>query len=179
VRQHRFGEGFPEGKAPPPSRKLRSRAALQIIPRNLLKDDALFAGLNRWLPVSMIKPLIFLLLAFILLGFETARGDWKAVTVPSSGISGAAKASWYRCFIRVPDSMVTPQEKDLFRDSITLSVGGIRGQFVILLNGREIVRGSEIPDDQRRRFKVPRTFSRSRNSMHSSSGLKATLCAAV
>jgi putative heme-binding domain-containing protein len=104
----------------------------------------------------MFKLLILLSITVSLLGIHAARGEWKAVTVPTTEVTGQAKASWYRCFIRVPDNMVTPQEKDLWRDSITLSFGGIRGPFTVLLNGREIARSGQVPDGQRRRFKVPK-----------------------
>jgi putative heme-binding domain-containing protein len=76
--------------------------------------------------------------------------------VPTGDTTSPAKITWYRCFIRVPDNMVKPEEKDLFRDSITLSLGGIRGSFVVFLNGREIAKGDEIPEGQRHRFKVPK-----------------------
>jgi putative heme-binding domain-containing protein len=99
---------------------------------------------------------LFQLFAFTAIGLQSASADWEAVTVPITTAATASKAAWYRCYIRVPDNMVTPQEKDLWRDSITLSVGGIHGPFTVLLNGREIAGGSAIPDGQRRRFKVPK-----------------------
>jgi hypothetical protein len=48
--------------------------------------------------------------------------------------------------------MVTPQEKDLWRDSVTLSFGGIRGPFAVFLNGQKIATSEALPEGQRRRF---------------------------
>ncbi len=82
-----------------------------------------------------------------------AVAQWSVVEVPAPA---PAPALWYRCFIRVPDNMATPAEKDLFRDSIMLNLGGIRVPFTVLLNGRQIVESGAIPEGERRRFKVPK-----------------------
>ncbi len=79
--------------------------------------------------------------------------DWQPTPMPAPAARGAG---WYRCFIRVPDNMVTPVEKDLWRDSITVNVGGVRGSFSIWLNGRKIADGAPLAEGQRRRFKVPK-----------------------
>jgi putative heme-binding domain-containing protein len=52
--------------------------------------------------------------------------------------------------------MTTPAEKDLWRDSITLSVGDIRGPFSVWLNGQKIAAAQTLPQGERRRFKVPK-----------------------
>jgi len=52
--------------------------------------------------------------------------------------------------------MVTPAEKDLWRDSITLSIGGISGAFSIQLNGQKIAAGKAVGQQARQRFKVPK-----------------------
>lgn len=102
-------------------------------------------------PSQLIWPIVLVLFAL-----QTASAEWQTVKVPASEPGRAAKVAWYRCFIRVPDNMVTPQEKDLWRDSITLSFEGIRGPFSVLLNGRKIATSGDIPEGQRRRFKVPK-----------------------
>ena len=79
--------------------------------------------------------------------------DWRPTPVPAAPAQAAA---WIRCFIRVPDNMVTPAEKDLWRDSITVNVGGIRGAFSIWVNGRKIAEAGALAEGQRRRFKVPK-----------------------
>src|SRR5688572_30263001 len=104
----------------------------------------------------MYKSLLTIASLLALCGIEPASADWKAVAVPASDAPSAISPIWLRCFIRVPDNMVTPQEKDLWRDSVTLSFGGIRGQFTVFLNGKEIAQGNAIPDGERRRFKVPK-----------------------
>ncbi|HET6407236.1 MAG TPA: PVC-type heme-binding CxxCH protein, partial [Chthoniobacteraceae bacterium] len=104
----------------------------------------------------MIKPRFLLLLVATLLTTFSAHAEWKDAVVPARIESGDAVKTWFRCFIRVPDNMVTPQEKDLWRDSVTLSLGGIDGPFAVLLNGREIAQADSITGGQRRRFKVPK-----------------------
>ena len=49
--------------------------------------------------------------------------------------------TWLKCHIRVPDNLVTPQEKDLWRDSMVLSLGELSGPFVVYLNGTKIAEG--------------------------------------
>ena len=83
-----------------------------------------------------------------------AAADWQPATVPTTAALPAS--AWLRCFIRVQDNMVTPQESDLWRDSVTLSVGGLRGPFTIWLNGQKIADGQALAEGGRRRFKVPK-----------------------
>jgi putative heme-binding domain-containing protein len=87
---------------------------------------------------------------------QPCRAEWKQVAIPTQEILAGEESAWFRCFIRVPDNMVTPAQKDLWRDSVTFSVGGIRGPFAISINGREVGRGDAFAADQRRRFKVPK-----------------------
>lgn len=70
----------------------------------------------------------------------------------------ADKASpvWHLAYLRVQANMVTPAEKDLFRDSVTLSVAGIDKPFQIYLNGQKIGEGDAVANEPRRRFKVPK-----------------------
>ncbi|HZJ15315.1 MAG TPA: PVC-type heme-binding CxxCH protein, partial [Chthoniobacteraceae bacterium] len=84
----------------------------------------------------------------------SVSADWQAIDVPTR-VELPAPA-WLRCFIRVPDEMVTLQEKDLWRDSVTLSFGGIRAPFTVFLNGQKIAGSEALPEGQRRRFKVPK-----------------------
>src|SRR5947207_13470094 len=86
-----------------------------------------------------------------------SAADWTPTTLPVAAPANAAEATpiWYRCFIRVQANMTTPQEKDLWRDSIVVNVGNIRGPFSIYLNGQKIADSDAIPET-RRRFKVPK-----------------------
>ena len=95
-------------------------------------------------------PAIFLCLA----AWPLLAAEWQPVNVPTTAELPAPV--WLRCFVRVPDDMVTPQEKDLWRDSMTLSLGGIGGPFSVWLNGRKIAEAESLPGVERRRFKVPK-----------------------
>ncbi len=87
---------------------------------------------------------------------SATASEWAAATVPSHTNIESALPAWFRCFIRVPDNMAVPAQPDLWRDSVTLSVGGIGGPFSVYLDGQKIAEGAAIPDGQRRRFKVPK-----------------------
>lgn len=77
--------------------------------------------------------------------------------MPATGeVTTAAQPVWYRCFIRVPDNLAVPAEKDLMRDSVLLHLGGINGPFSVLLDGQKIVDGKAIKPGERERFKVPK-----------------------
>lgn len=87
-----------------------------------------------------------------------AWAEWQQAPMPTAAATTAASAQpvWYRCFIRVPDNMAVPAEKDLMRDSILLNLGGISGPFRVLLNGQKIVESNAIKPGERERFKVPK-----------------------
>lgn len=89
-----------------------------------------------------------------------ADPEWAAVTVPTPDDAPAAPPghgpAWYRCFVRVPDNMTSRAEGDLMSNSVTLSLAGVRGPVVVFLNGQKIFEAAELPDEPRRRFKVPR-----------------------
>jgi len=52
--------------------------------------------------------------------------------------------------------MVVPATQDLWRDSVTLSLGGIGSPFSVYLNGQKIAESPATAKGQRRRFKVPK-----------------------
>jgi putative heme-binding domain-containing protein len=93
---------------------------------------------------------------FVLLAALAVRAEWQPTTVPTDKDLKVTPPIWLRCFIRVPDNMTTAAEKDLWRDSIMLSVGGIGGPFSIWLNGQKIAEAQGLPEGERRRFKVPK-----------------------
>ncbi len=62
--------------------------------------------------------------------------------------------TWLKCHIRVPDNLVTPQEKDLWRDSMMLSLGELSGPFTVYLNGQKIADGTSSAAGKR--LKVPK-----------------------
>ncbi len=94
------------------------------------------------------------LAALIFLASTLVAADWQPTVVPT--VADLPTPVWLRCFIRVPDNMVTPAEKDLWRDSMTLSLGGIRGPLAVWLNGQKIAAAPSLPEGERRRFKVPK-----------------------
>lgn len=105
--------------------------------------------LRRTLPLAVS-------VALLICASSAANADWKPIPAPTASKSDAAASTWLRCFVRVPDNMVTPQEKDLYRDSITFSVGGVRGPFALFVNGQKFAEGTGVADGQRKRFKVPK-----------------------
>ena len=101
-------------------------------------------------PVNHSALIVFLVIAIAGAG----AAEWQPAEVPTKAPLSAPV--WLRCYVRVPDDMVTPQEKDLWRDSMTLSLGGIAGPFSVWLNGREIAEARAVSEGERRRFKVPK-----------------------
>ncbi len=99
-------------------------------------------------------------LLFVFLSAVSANGtEWVADSIPRSpqGVTSTASATpvWLRCHIRVQDNMTVPQEKDLWRDSVTLSFAEMPGAFSVLLNGKQIIESGAIGTTARR-FKVPK-----------------------
>ena len=109
-----------------------------------------------------LRTRFFVALCLLGLGFgfsAVLAAHWQPTSLPSKeslSANGAGGVTWFRCFIRVPAQLITPEEKDLFRDSITLNIADIRGPFAVYLNGRKIAEGAAVPDGPRRRFKVPK-----------------------
>lgn len=95
---------------------------------------------------------------FLLLFALAARGafaaHWIADAVPRPA-AAAKEPVWLRCFLRVPNNMTVPAEKDLWRDSVTLSFAEIPAPFTVFLNGQKIVESAPIGGTARR-FKVPK-----------------------
>jgi len=89
-----------------------------------------------------------------------SAADWSPATLPATRPADRPAAegqpTWYRCYVRVPANMVTPAQKDLYRDSVTLSLAGIDGPFRVYLNGQQIGAADGITANARRRFKVPK-----------------------
>jgi len=100
---------------------------------------------------------VWCLLVGVLLTVSPALAEWQPAILPTAGDRPAAAAPvWFRCFIRVPDNMAIPAEKDLWRDSIQLNLGGVDGPFSVSLNGRKFVESGGIKAGERERFKVPK-----------------------
>lgn len=103
----------------------------------------------------LILPSLLVLLAFSVSGARAQT--WSDVEIPFSGNRIEAQDTWYRCYVRVPDNMVVPAAKDLWRDSMMLGFSSIPGPFEVWLNGRSIIDQEEgVPEGKQRRFKVPK-----------------------
>ena len=86
-----------------------------------------------------------------------ALADWQSVNIPPLDTdAGLSDPIWYRCHVRVPDRMVTPAAKDLWRDSMMLGLSDLPGPFEVFLNGVSIIESNGVPEGTQRRFKVPK-----------------------
>lgn len=99
---------------------------------------------------------LIITLAALLLHPTLGRAEWQDVTIPPPADFTPGDRLWYRCHIRVPDRMVIPAAKDLWRDSMMLGFSNIPGPFEVFLNGRSIAGSSGVPPGRQRRFKVPK-----------------------
>jgi putative heme-binding domain-containing protein len=97
---------------------------------------------------------------WISLGLSVSAAEWSRITLrPGTTPESAATESavrWYRCYVRPQEAMVTPQEKDLWRDSMTLGFPGLEGTVTVWLNGKPIIESGPLVAGQGARFKVPK-----------------------
>ena len=70
-----------------------------------------------------------------------------AANAPAAEPSKAA--SWRLAYLRVPANLVAPVDKDLWRDSMTLSFAGVEAPFRVYLNGKLIIESDAIPGEAR------------------------------
>ena len=103
----------------------------------------------------MVRILLFAALGNLL--SVVAGAEWTTTTLPSKGTSNHDEI-WLRCFLQVPDRLVTPagDQRDLWRSSTVLAVGDLPGPFEISLNGQTFVQSQGIPLGKEQRFKVPK-----------------------
>jgi len=95
---------------------------------------------------------------FILLCLTNASGaEWTRTTIPTKATPDS-QILWLRCFLQVPDRLVTPEgdERDLWRSSTVLAISDLPGQFEIFLNGQSIVNSEGVPLGKEQRFKIPK-----------------------
>jgi putative heme-binding domain-containing protein len=94
--------------------------------------------------------------ALVLCTSSVSRAQsWEATTLPTRG-EAAAGVTWYRCFVRVMEDMTSMDEGDLRSNSVTLSLAGLPSHFAVYINDKKIGEGDSLPDEPRKRFKVPR-----------------------
>ena len=82
--------------------------------------------------------------------------DWTAQSVGPDAPPLPPHPVWLRAWLRVPDSIAGDSGPDLWRDSMTLTLGSLPGPVEVFLNGRSILTVTNLPDGQLRRFKVPK-----------------------
>ena len=100
----------------------------------------------------------FAVACFILHFLTNASGsEWTRTTIPTKTTPDSQNL-WLRCFLQVPDRLVTPEggERDLWRSSTVLAVSDLPGRFEIFLNGQSIVKSDGIPLGKEQRFKIPK-----------------------
>jgi putative heme-binding domain-containing protein len=100
--------------------------------------------------------LLILSLLCLLAVVPEGLAEWRTVSVPAGDGFSASDPVWYRCHIRVPDRMVTPAAKDLWRDSMMLGLSDLPGPFEVLLGGVSIITCEGVPVGTQRRFKIPK-----------------------
>ena len=87
---------------------------------------------------------------------ESGSDPWREQVVGPGAPDLPGGPVWLRAWLRVPDSMAGDSGPDLWRDSMTLTLGALPGPVEVFLNGRRIVATRDLPADTLRRFKVPK-----------------------
>jgi len=95
---------------------------------------------------------------FTLFSLTNAGGsEWTRTTIPTKATADSENL-WLRCFLQVPDRLVTPEgsERDLWRSSTVLAISDLPGRFQIFLNGQSIGTSDGVPVGKEQRFKIPK-----------------------
>ena len=88
--------------------------------------------------------------------------EWEPVTVP--GEAGGARpvgTGWYRCWVKVPDNWATLGGRDLWVESVTLTIDSSHAAHEAFLNGKRLGGAGSFPpgakpsDGKPKRYKVP------------------------
>ena len=82
--------------------------------------------------------------------------EWQPQPVPSEAGAVSGDRIWVRGYLQVPANWAKPASKDLYRDSMTLTLRDIPAPFAVWLNGKKIVESGAIGAEAPRRFKVPK-----------------------
>ncbi|RZN88029.1 MAG: hypothetical protein EVB10_04810, partial [Verrucomicrobiaceae bacterium] len=82
---------------------------------------------------------------------------WAQTKIPSRTTENSQHL-WLRCFLQVPDRLVTSagDERDLWRSSTVIAISDLPGKFEVFLNGQIIIKSDGIPLGEEQRFKVPK-----------------------
>lgn len=113
--------------------------------------------LQRLTPALLAGGLLSLVLLVTLpAAAAEASAQWTAQSVGPGAPLLPAHPVWLRAWLRVPDSITGDSGPDLWRDSMTLTLGSLPGPVEVFLNGRSILTVTNLPEGQLRRFKVPK-----------------------
>jgi glucose/arabinose dehydrogenase len=99
---------------------------------------------------------LIVLATVVSLSASAFAGEWKPARLPEPGGKQPAGMTWYRCYVRVPADMTETRQDALRSDSITISLAGVGGPYALYLNGQKIDEGQNLPEDPRKRVKVPK-----------------------
>ena len=100
----------------------------------------------------------FFVTCCILLAIVDVRGArWTRTKIPAE-ITTSSQHLWQRCFLQVPDRLVTSagDERDLWRSSTVIAMADLPGKFEVFLNGKIIIKSEGIPLGEEQRFKIPK-----------------------
>ncbi|MBT4799869.1 MAG: hypothetical protein HON81_16285, partial [Verrucomicrobia bacterium] len=100
----------------------------------------------------------FFVACCILLAIVDVRGArWARTKIPTR-TPEISKQLWARCFLQVPDRLVTSagDERDLWRSSTVIAMADLPGKFEVFLNGKIIIKSDGIPLGEEQRFKIPK-----------------------
>ena len=87
---------------------------------------------------------------------------WKPVTVPGADVAQRTTGiGWYRCWVKVPDNWATLGGRDLWVESVTLTIDSSHTAHEAYLNGKRLGGAGTFPPDATagdglaKRYKVP------------------------
>jgi len=88
--------------------------------------------------------------------------EWQPVAVPASDkIQQSKGIGWYRCWVKVPDNWTTLGGRDLWVESVTLTIDSSHAAHEAFLNGKRLGGAGSFPpratvaDGLAKRYKVP------------------------
>ena len=94
-------------------------------------------------------------LVLALAAASATAADWQPFTIGETAPT-RAQTRWFRAWVLPEENMVTPAEKDLWRDSMTLTFRGVTGTVSVWLNGQRIIEPTATTAEKPVRFKVPK-----------------------
>src|SRR6185503_760791 len=116
-----------------------------------------------------VNPLTPRILGLVILAASLRGADWQPITVPGAWEEkgpDVAKTydgvAWYRTWVKVPDNVFAPHERNLWEESVTVNVSELADAHEAYVNGVKIGAGGQFPPAfqsgraQLHRHKVPR-----------------------